>query len=337
MITDRYYYSRLSRQERQIYKALYQGVVNSDAGIPLYKTTSETIPDPEVIRRVFRAVARDNPHLFYVNQTLLETRQIGNKMTLVPQYFYSKDEIAACNAKIEAEVNRMITDLGLNRLPQPEAVHKVHDYFCRNIAYDTEAAEKGITPGTIHAYAAPGVFLEKRAVCEGISKALKLLLNAADIKCILVEGNSLPDNAPHAWNIIKVNNVPCHMDLTWDMTGGMEGITSYDYYCLSEADISRDHTDFSGVPVCNSDSENYFLKRGLEFYTPDQLRTYIRHGLKKKQTDFYFRYRGTGGIAPVMQEEIEFLQWQFPMHGMEGRIVSTMRETQGTGRIVLLS
>ena len=55
-----------------------------------------------------------------------------------------------------------------------------------------------------------GVFAKQKAQCEGIAKAVKVLLNAVDIKCIVATGNANGNgqNGPHAWNIVNIEGSP---------------------------------------------------------------------------------------------------------------------------------
>lgn len=61
-----------------------------------------------------------------------------------------------------------------------------------------------------------GVFAYHKAQCEGIAKELKVLLNAVDVKCIVVTGDSVKSgqSVPHAWNIVNIGEEPYQLDVT---------------------------------------------------------------------------------------------------------------------------
>lgn len=61
-----------------------------------------------------------------------------------------------------------------------------------------------------------GVFAYHKAQCEGIAKAVKVLLNAVDVKCIVVMGDSVKNgrSVPHAWNIVDIGADPYQLDVT---------------------------------------------------------------------------------------------------------------------------
>ena len=63
MIVDRYYYHQLNKAERAIYKAFYNGVMSHQEiiPIPVHGEFSQ-----ESFERIFIAMTRDNPLIYYV-------------------------------------------------------------------------------------------------------------------------------------------------------------------------------------------------------------------------------------------------------------------------------
>ena len=113
----------------------------------------------------------------------------------------------------------------------------LHDSVVKSVAYDYDAVKK---KGCYNAHSIVGVFLEKRAVCEGIAKAFKLLCNQFDIKCIVVLGQAdkkrvFDQDSYHAWNLVKIGNESYYVDVTWDnlYDEGFRHI-SYDYFNITQ-------------------------------------------------------------------------------------------------------
>lgn len=52
-----------------------------------------------------------------------------------------------------------------------------------------------------------GVLFYKTAVCEGIAKTLKFLLNALDIKCIVVKGKATDDLSVKSFSLAYAANL----------------------------------------------------------------------------------------------------------------------------------
>lgn len=62
MITNRYFYNRLSDHEKEIYTALYKGATALQKEIYHPNVVSK-----ETVHRIFNVVTHDNPYLYYFN------------------------------------------------------------------------------------------------------------------------------------------------------------------------------------------------------------------------------------------------------------------------------
>ncbi len=371
MIADRYYYAKLTANEKKAYQVLYDGILQSKKDIPLGDISmSETEAN-----HVFLAIGKDNPFLYWFDQTILkvyeqeteqavkqaawqtawqeawqEAWQAGNPATeqiMEMQYFCTPEQIHTYNGRIEKIMGQIIEDLDLAGKSEAEKVRRVHDYFCRNISYDYEGRGTSAVARQASAHSVIGVFSRKTAVCEGIAKAFKLILNAVDVNCIVVCGRcrSMTDvfmNGDHMWNIVRIDGKAYHMDVTWDITGSMncgrqDEFICQDYYCLTDEDIMRDHFDFSGVPACNSTAENYFVQAGLDCDSYDALCERIRAGVARGMTDLYFRYRGKDRLEELMPS---LLGYAAALPGMEllqirKKMLFSVREAQNIGRLII--
>ncbi|WP_110291022.1 hypothetical protein [Lachnotalea glycerini] len=52
---------------------------------------------------------------------------------------------------------------------------------------------------------------------------------------------------PHAWNIVNIKGQACHLDSTWDVCNSKDGQINYDYFNVTDENIIKDHSDYSGV------------------------------------------------------------------------------------------
>ncbi len=331
MIADRYYYSELSDREKAAYMLLYDGVKNLQKEIifrGLFLSDREK-------KRIVHAVASDNPFLYYFNQTYLPVKESILETVLTPQYFCTKEDVKAYNKKIENVVNRMMVKLQLSGASESEKVQRVHDYFCKNIQYDFDSLNDNSTRSLFLSHSIIGVFAKHKGVCEGIAKAFKLILNTAGVKCIVVSGLGGLDGGSHSWNIVKIDGKCYHIDLTWDLTNSAPRLINYDYYNLTDDDILRDHSDFHDVPVCISRDENYFIKNNLDFQNRETLYRNIEKDFVKGKRDFYFRYRGNEDMESLMTDISQFLANELRKYHQNGRISSSMQESQGTGRLTI--
>lgn len=332
MITDRYYFNRLAPKEREVYTALYKGVVALDKQIYLPKAVT-----PDMVQRVFHAITHDNPYLYYFNQTNLgfSTTPLGS--VFLPQYFCTKEQISTYNGRIQDCVNKIISDLNLQNCSDLEKEKRIHDYLCLNVEYDHEALNTSKVNRLVAAHSIIGVFAKQRAVCEGIAKASKLLLNTVNVGCVVVSGiASLNQRGEHAWNIVKINNQAYHLDATWDIANTKNGMINYDYFNLSDAAISKDHFDFSNVPPCTALDANYFTMNSLQFKNIRQLEWHLLKGIKKGQLSFYFKVADDGHtMTEIIQAAQRFAVAEASDDHITMKVKASYNEEQRTGRITL--
>ncbi|SEQ84869.1 Transglutaminase-like superfamily protein [Lachnospiraceae bacterium NE2001] len=326
MIIDRYYYHQLNNDEKKIYKIFYDGVMEHKDIIPI---PMKGLPSQEFMDNVFFALTRDNPLIYFLNQSAFNYAQddSGN-VAIVPQYFFNKDIVKEYNRKIEETVNGLAAQLNLTDGTDYEKELKIHDWICQNVDYD----EKGHNPKNVAKFILShniiGVFAHHKAQCEGIAKAAKVLLNAVDIKCIVATGKAVGNdqNGPHAWNIVKIDDKPYHVDMTWDI-GSNQGKAAnkisggrvyYDYFNITDAEISKNHTMEKQLPVCDSTDMNYFRLNNIIFKSKAQAIKHVEKELLKGNTEFYFRIEGRTSLKSTYKEVREVIYKYCNEHNIKG-------------------
>ena len=249
MIVDRYYYAQLNKQEQAIYKAFYKGLMAHEDIIPIPIRGQLS---KEVFNKIFLAMTRDNPLIYYVNQSACNwaTDMFGHT-AICPQYFYNKDTVKKYNRNIEKTVNNLAGQLRLTEGTDYEKELRVHDWFCKNVSYDFKGTNMDDPARVVLSHNIVGVFAKQKAQCEGIAKAVKVLLNAVDIKCIVATGDADANGSRehHAWNVVDIDGNPYHVDVTWDI-GVSKGRVSYDYFNVTDEIISRTHSFEDEMPKC---------------------------------------------------------------------------------------
>lgn len=142
-----------------------------------------------------------------------------------------------------------------------------------------------------------GVLFYKTAVCEGISKTLKFLLNALDIKCVVIKGKATDELSGgivspeifHAWNMVKIDEKPYYVDLTWDINLSEKNIIRHDYFNLTDTDIAIDHSIDKNLPSCKAYDDNYFYKNGLVVTKKADLRRIVANKIKNGENSVEFK------------------------------------------------
>lgn len=252
MIVDRYYYHQLNKQEQAIYKAFYNGAMAHEnlIPIPVYDEFKQ-----EIFEHIFMAMTRDNPLIYFLNQSACSiASDTYGHFAICPQYFFTKEKVKEYNRKIEKVVNGLIRRLNLLECCEYEKELRIHDWICQNIEYDYEGTNKDKVSRVIASHNILGVFAYHRAQCEGIAKAVKVLLNAIDVKCIVVTGTAGKNGnmRPHAWNLVNIDEVSYQLDVTWDMGKSTGDKISYEYFNLSDECIVKNHSADCKLPECGS-------------------------------------------------------------------------------------
>lgn len=154
----------------------------------------------------------------------------------------------------------------------------LHDWLIYNANYDY----------TYENHDADGVLLKGTGVCDSYSKAFQLLLNEFGIenqRVISVEMN-------HAWNIVKLDGVWCHIDCTWD-DPGEGGDENHVYFGMNAALMGRDHVWSDSYPSATSLDNYYPLRQGLFcFSTQSELDAILSEQAGKQASPITIVYIG---------------------------------------------
>lgn len=238
MTYDRYYYSILSPADKQVYKKIYDGIKNFETAITVSKTT-------ESLLNIIQFIGWDNPHIFYVdlNQYNYSKSQLDTIVRLT--YWYNKQEVDEINKKVHKVLQKILARV--NGTTDYEKEKSVHDLLIENVLYDMSALQN-LHKHSPRSNSILGVLFYKTAVCEGIAKVTKMLLNLLDIKCIVATG--MAGGELHAWNIVKIDSKPYHLDVTWDINLSIRNRFCYDYFNLTDREILRDHIPSIKYPLC---------------------------------------------------------------------------------------
>lgn len=323
MIVDRYYYHQLNKQEQAVYRAFYDGVMAHQDIIPI--SVKGNFPQ-ETFERIFQAVTKDNPLIYYLNQSVCScAKDMFGHLAICPQYFFPEEKVKEYNRKIEKEVNRLAGELNLMSGTDYEKEKKVHDWICQNISYDDEGTDTSKPTRVIASHNIIGVFAHHRAQCEGIAKAVKVLLNAVDVKCIVVTGEAIKNGKRvlHAWNMVNIEGKPYHLDVTCDIgaIGSDFRRIPYDYFNVSDQLIKKEHKANIHLPECSSMQHNFFTVNKMVFRVKRRLILYVEKELQRGCTEFYFRIEGRRKASDMAEEIYDLVRGFFSEQGITGKRV----------------
>lgn len=147
-----------------------------------------------------------------------------------------------------------------------EKIRAIHDYLVLNITYDKELLEKTYQNdkdvSKYNGFYLEGVFIDKRAVCEGISKSFAVLCNIEGIPCIQVIGfqTNNPNGVGHAWNKVYLDGKWYIVDVTSDgiIVNESFEVLSYQYFLITETQMNKKYTAKTRTNVvCDTLFETY--------------------------------------------------------------------------------
>ena len=297
MTYDRYYYSILTEAEKKIYRAMYGGLEKFESHINLPSVSVD-------LWRVEEAVNLDNPHLFYVGFGEGKIQKTPFNEVYMPSYYFSRNQTVNLWQRVKGEVSAIASGI---RGDEYEKQLAIHDALAKSVAYDERAkTDRSLAP---YSSTVLGVFLHKKALCEGIAKVTKLLLNVLNIKSIVAIGKMYSESSVnHAWNIVKINGVATHLDITNDLDADNLGIIHHAYCNLTDEQIAKTHSLLYKYPQCNTDQYDYFIKNGLCVQHKSDMERIITYACSHGVRYIEFRLKNSGiDEKTVLQEGMQAL------------------------------
>ncbi len=172
---------------------------------------------------------------------------------------------------------------------------QIHDLLLKNVEYvDKEKRSEHTIEGPL---------LNKKAVCEGIAKATKYLLNRKGIGCEMVLGKLSDDtDVYHAWNVVLIDGTWYHLDVTADIGVTSKGRFRYDYFNLSDDEISADHLIIDSPVICDVSRQSYYHRNGLVINTQDDFRKLLSRMIKEDISEFTFKLPSTRDPDKVLEK-----------------------------------
>ena len=158
------------------------------------------------------------------------------------------------------------------KLSEWEKEKYVHDFICENIRYDK--LKKSYSHEII------GPLGQGVGVCEGIAKAVKVLLDALGVWCVI----AICGNNPEPSEI------------------------RYDYFNLDDSQIFRDHEPLiAPAPHCGDHEHFYYKEKKLSFTKKEDVYKRSLQAAKKGRV-LIFHWRGGYLTKEVLKELLELIR-----------------------------
>lgn len=225
---------------------------------------------------VLTALINDFPEFFWLNGYVeanaeyLSNSDVGNVTFTMGVYDYWKNKnISDAAEELEAKIDSILYEIEKNNPGNDyEKAKLAHHLIVNSVEYDIESYDKGDSIDSrsdAFTNSVYGALTDGKALCGGYAKAFSLLMHRMGIECEYVTGKA--NDGPHAWNVIRLEGEYYHVDLTWDDSDGENDNVLYNYFCVTDEDISKTHTidkEYRYIKA-NGEKYNYFVYESLYF------------------------------------------------------------------------
>ncbi len=162
------------------------------------------------------------PEVFHVGSVGYTV--MDNKLTQMNvQYLYTKEEAGKMYAQCEDVAKDLTEDIiAADHLGEAEKALLLHDRLALICNYDKKLEHN-------NKFDIYGALVDGYAVCEGYTNAYIYLLDKVGIRSEVCAS----DDLKHSWNIVYINDIPYHVDVTWDDVIGLAGEVYHDNFLLS--------------------------------------------------------------------------------------------------------
>ena len=295
---EQYYYNHMNKAQQAAYHSILSGVKNlaDEFQIPAL--------EGKELYNVFFQMRLDHPEIFWVSSYKYRYYKDSPNLIFIPEYLFDKKKICEHQKAMTARVEKLIRPA--QKLSEWEKEKYVHDFICENIRYDK--LKKSYSHEII------GPLGQGVGVCEGIAKAVKVLLDALGVWCVIAICGNNPEKGikyRHTWNIVKIGGTYYHLDATFDNTLGKDRETSeirYDYFNLDDSQIFRDHEPLiAPAPHCGDHEHFYYKEKKLSFTKKEDVYKRSLQAAKKGRV-LIFHWRGGYLTKGVLKELLELIR-----------------------------
>ena len=289
---EQYYYNHMDKQKQTVYHGILQGITSlaDEFQIPAL--------DGDALYDVFFQMRLDHPEVFWATGYKYRYYKDSPNIIFIPEYLFDKGKIKEHQKAMKSRVEKLVRPA--QSLSEWEKEKYVHDFICQNVHYDK--LKKAYSHEII------GPLGQGVGVCEGIAKAVKVLLDALGVWCVIAICGNNPEKGikyRHTWNIVRIGGAYYHLDATFDNTLGksdkVEDIR-YDYFNLDDGHIFKDHEPLIAVaPHCTDHDHFYYKEKKLSFTKTEDVYKHSLQAAKKGKT-LTFHWRGGYLTREVLNE-----------------------------------
>lgn len=234
-----YWRSRLEDNSKGHYDLIATAIKQQKRSVAL----PVSINDIGEIQKVFHYVMLDHPELYYVSPQISVARSILS-LTVNFSYLYENKQQKEIEASFENFKKAIVNEGQQSEL---QKAHKAIFLLMRQSKYEINNLNNQNAAAAIHFHSAQ---------CSGFAAALKYIMDFIGIWCIVVAGTASDgvQSGPHAWNIVKINGLYHHIDITGLAKATLTEVNDLLRYHLFESDKQKQQRgyiwDSAQTPPC---------------------------------------------------------------------------------------
>ena len=221
------------------------------------------------VEEALAAVLADHPEIFWMSMDFDLFDIKGGKSELVLHTDYKAAEIVKMMEELNNSLKEFYTSMPAGLSPYEREVY-IYKSIIDNCVYDA-AVDSSDDYGIEHPrlYNLCGVLVDRKAVCEGYTRAFDYLCGSVGVECVSITGiEDNDEDALHIWNAVRLDENWYLCDLTWDDWDEEEGIAdAYLYLNLDDKTMSLDHTTDKTYAELSED-EYWSLKSYVNTFVP---------------------------------------------------------------------
>ena len=239
-----YFYKLLQEKHlgkaMEVYKMLYLAVLCHQREVIVEWDEADEV----LIPRFLFLLLADHPSLFYVRAEGSSFCYGEGYAKIRFRYGFSEQE----SWRIGEEIRRRVMGLTLvardhGGIDPIEQMRYVYRYFVTRVVYAEEQLNSEDERELCCIHSAAGVLLEGKAVCDGLARAFKMILDELGIENRIIR-KEIQSSAKftHEWNVINLNGEELHADITWDMdVFRVQKQVLFEFFLLSEKEMQEKH------------------------------------------------------------------------------------------------
>lgn len=214
---NKFYYDHLTPEAKYIYKDIRDSLIQRDASLK-----TRNLPKGASFH-VMRAVVLERPDIYYFNAFTFPAQVAQGYQTIPFEYFEADDRLwknaldELCK-KIDNKLSDSSSDYDTCKTIYDELADsisydmKVYSEYCQ-IKEENKNLSKFIQEHG-EAFSPYGVLINKKGVCQGISKLFKILCDKLNLQCACVEVIDKETHSPHMLNIVEIDGKCAFVDVT---------------------------------------------------------------------------------------------------------------------------